>query len=59
MFDFETFDFKKLAWHSDWNGDEVGYDDVDVVGYYSYHDLNLYIDMNTLNILEAWFDEED
>ncbi|EJG1247466.1 hypothetical protein ACEVOE_000383 [Staphylococcus pseudintermedius] len=59
MFDFETFDFNKLRWHSDWNGDEVGYDDVDVVGYYSYHDLNLCIDVNTLNILEAWFDEED
>ncbi|ELK4158079.1 hypothetical protein Q6858_000676 [Staphylococcus pseudintermedius] len=58
MFDFETFDFSKLMWHSDWNGDEVGYDDVDVVGYYSYHDLNLYIDANTLNILEAWFDED-
>lgn len=58
MFDFETFDFNKLRWRSDWNGDEVGYDDVDVVGYYSYHDLNLYIDTSTLNILEAWFDED-
>ncbi|MDT0939225.1 hypothetical protein RNT41_04595 [Staphylococcus pseudintermedius] len=58
MFDFETFDFNKLRWYSDWNGDEVGYDDVDVVGYYSYHDLNLYIDTSTLNILEAWFDED-
>lgn len=28
MFDFETFDFSKLMWHSDWNGDEVGYDDL-------------------------------
>ncbi|MDT0700335.1 hypothetical protein [Staphylococcus chromogenes] len=59
MFDFETFDWSKLHWQSDWNGDDVGYDDVSIVGYYKYHDLNLYIDTENLLILEAWFDENE
>ena len=26
---------QKLLWNSDWNGDEVGYDNIPVVGLYS------------------------
>lgn len=61
MFDFEANPtlFRKLRWSSDWNGYEVGFPDVDVVGYYTYYDLNFYIDMETLSILEAWFDEDE
>lgn len=61
MFDLNTNPdlFRRIHWSSDWNGYEVGYPDINVVGLYSYHELNLYIDMETLKILEAWFDVED
>ena len=50
-----------LAWQSDWNGDEVGFDDVDVVGLYSMEKdtgeiYNFYIDMNELRVLDFWVD---
>ena len=56
---FENIDLNSLHWCSDFNGDEVGYPYSNVVGYYMYHDLNMYIDMGTLNVLELWFDEEE
>lgn len=56
---FENIDLNSLHWYSDFNGDEVGYPYSNVVGYYMYHDLNMYIDMETLNVLELWFDEEE
>ena len=61
MFDLEHNPdlFRKLRWSSDWNGDEVGYPAIDVVGLYTYHDLNMYINMETLQVLELWFDEEE
>ncbi|MDK1672801.1 hypothetical protein QOK74_07945 [Staphylococcus saprophyticus] len=61
MFDLNTNPdlFRRIHWSSDWNGDEVGYPEINVVGLYSYHELNLYIDMETLEVLEAWFDVED
>ena len=48
-----------LAWQSDWNGDEVGFDEVDVVGLYSMEKdtgeiYNFYIDMNELRVLDFW-----
>lgn len=55
----ENLDFRKLHWYSDFNGEEVGYPYSNVVGYYMYHDLNMYIDMETLDVLELWFDEEE
>ncbi|WWT40265.1 hypothetical protein [Staphylococcus phage PT1-4] len=56
---FENIDLSSIHWYSDFNGDEVGYPYSNVVGYYTYYDLNMYIDMETLNVLELWFDEEE
>ena len=56
---FENIDLNSLHWYSYFNGDEVGYPYSNVVGYYMYYDLNMYIDMETLNVLELWFDEEE
>ena len=56
---FENINLNSLHWCSDFNGDEVGYPYSNVVGCYMYYDLNMYIDMETLNVLELWFDEEE
>ena len=56
---FENIDLNSFHWLSDFNGDEVGYSYSNVVGHYIYYDLNMYIDMETLNVLEMWFDEEE
>lgn len=52
---------KDLLWESDWNGDEVGFDDVDVVGLYRLVDTNvyLYIDVTTNRLLDAWEIKDD
>lgn len=49
-------------WSSDWNGDEVGYPDVPVVGLYTLTvnpDIHFYVNMDTLEILEAWTVNEE
>lgn len=48
--------FEDLMWSSDWNGYEVGYDDIGVVGLYTVKDMDidLYIDMETMQILEIF-----
>lgn len=46
-----------LGWASDWNGDEVGYPDVPVVGLYTWEKLNVYIDIESQSVLEVWSDE--
>jgi hypothetical protein len=53
--------FQELLWSSDWNGDEVGYDHLPVVGLYTWKDkgIDMYIDMETMRILEIWSTEED
>ena len=33
--------YTKHRWSSDWNGDEVGFDDVDIVGLYSLPELKI------------------
>ena len=48
---FENIDLNSFHWLSDFNGDEVGYSYSNVVGHYIYYDLNMYIDMETLNVL--------
>lgn len=51
--------FKNAVWNSDWDGDELGYEGVPVIGYYTVDDdLGLYINTETGEILEA-FDETD
>lgn len=62
MYDLDLSIFLEgLVWQSDWNGDEVGFDEVDVVGLYSMEKdtgeiYNFYIDMNELRILDFWVD---
>ena len=54
-------DFTKHHWSSDWNGDEVGFDDVDIVGLYSLPDLKISYYVNVKNgcVLDAWVDDDD
>lgn len=49
-----------LHWQSDWNGYEVGFDDVDVVGLYTSDNLGVSVYLNTLSgeVLEVFIDEE-
>lgn len=48
-------------WSSDWNGDEVGFDDVLVVGLYSVPDTPImyYVDTESGEVLDAWADGEE
>lgn len=55
---FENINYNDLHWQSDWNGDEVGYPDRNVVGYYTKDNINLYIDMENDEVLEIWMDNE-
>lgn len=55
----ENLDYRKLHWLSDWDGSDVGFPDINVVGYYMYGELNLYIDTETEHVIELWFDEEE
>lgn len=57
--DMQTW-MTKWHWYSDWNGDEVGYDELNVVGLYGIaENVMAYIDTETGHILEHWYDDED
>ncbi len=54
----------KVVWSSDWNGYEVGFDEVEVVGLYSFEDYDgcryhMYVDVEHNEILEIWPEEEE
>lgn len=64
--------FKNLIWSSDWNGYEVGYDGIDVVGLYSFtldsdwidndysdKEVNMYINTENGEVLETWICQDD
>lgn len=55
-------DYDDHHWQSDWNGDEVGWDHIDVVGLYDILDSgdwrSAYIDATTGDILE-WLEDDD
>ena len=53
--------YNNLQWLSDWNGYEVGYDDVNVVGLWRIKDTEfyVYIDYEDDSILECWYGEEE
>jgi hypothetical protein len=57
----ESTDYWNLAWSSDWNGDEVGYDNIDVVGLYQIPgtEIHMYVDTEEGTILEMWEVKED
>lgn len=55
-------DYRELHWWSDWDGEEVGYDNVPVVGLYavkSVPQINMYIDTETGRVLEIWIEQDD
>ena len=51
-----TVDYTKDHWSSDWNGDEVGFDDVNVVGLYFIPNstISYYVDTENGYVLDAW-----
>jgi hypothetical protein len=53
--------FENLHWYSDYNGYEVGYDDVLVVGLYAIKDSHqeCYINSEDGTILELWEVEDE
>ena len=57
-----TIELTDLAWSSDWDGDDVGYPESEIVGLYSQERddgyYRFYIDMDTGKVLDFWKDEE-
>ena len=57
------FTISDCIWSSDWNGYEVGFDDIDIVGLYSKEVpsgiVNFYINIETGEVLDVWLDNED
>ena len=57
-----SIELTNLTWSSDWNGDEVGYPESEVVGLYSQERddgrYSFYLDMKTDKVLDFWKDEE-
>lgn len=53
--------YTEHRWSSDWNGDEVGFDDVDVVGLYSVPNsvISYYVDTENGCVLDAWVEDEE
>lgn len=52
--------WNNMHWSSDWNGYEVGYPDVPVVGLYrDTEETNHYIDIEKNEILESWKDDDE
>lgn len=54
-------DWKNFVWSSNWNGYEVGYDDILTVGLYRLKGTQIYfyINMETDNILEYWSEDDE
>ena len=50
-----------LMWQSDWNGYEVGFPEVSVVGLYTSPALNcdMYIDMENMCILQIFMNDDE
>lgn len=55
----DRIEWHRLAWSSDWNGYEVGYPGVPVVGLYSDRTYSYYINTETQTVLEKWKDDEE
>ena len=58
-----SFIINDCIWQSDWNGYEVGFDDIPVVGLYS-KDLpsgiaNFYINTDTNQVIDVWVDSDE
>lgn len=67
MYDDEIYevgdyvDFRALMWSSDWNGDEVGYPEIEVVGLYADpgDKYMYYVNSDTGEVLDVWTTVED
>lgn len=58
----DTVDYTKMGWQSDWDGEDVGFDDVLIVGLYSdpnHEDVMYYINMETRKILQVLIEGEE
>lgn len=57
----DKVDYTKLHWQSDWNGYEVGFENIGVVGLYTNPNTNedYYIDMESSKILQIFSEEEE
>ena len=57
-----SIELTDLAWSSDWDGDEVGFPNSEVVGLYSQGRddgiYSFYIDFETCKVLDFWKDED-
>lgn len=57
-----SIELTNLVWSSDWNGDEVGYPESEIVGLYSQvrddGRYSFYLDMGTGKMLDFWKDED-
>lgn len=61
---FLTIDLTETVWQSDWNGDEIGFPEVEgAIGLYTQHRddgvYNFYIDYENSRVLDFWKDDED
>lgn len=57
-----TVDYTRLVWQSDWDGEDVGFDDVLIVGLYNdpnHIKVSYHIDIETSKILEVLIEGED
>ena len=64
MFDMELkIRLEGLVWQSDWDGEEVGFPEIGVIGYYTSpmedYTLTLYIDMSDMRIVDLWVNHDD
>jgi hypothetical protein len=56
-----------LVWHSDWNGEDLGYTDIEIIGLYSMETYEgetaktvcFYIDIETDTVLESWIEDNE
>ena len=58
----DTVNFADLHWWSDWNGYEVGFPEVPVVGLYCMKEvplINMYVNSENGEILELWKEGEE
>ena len=57
-----SIELTDLAWSSDWNGDEVGFPESEVVGLYSQERddgiYSFYLDLEAGKVLDFWKDQD-
>jgi hypothetical protein len=51
--------FQEMAWQSDFGGDETGFEDVNIIGFYTWNDMLFWIDIETMEIRYIEYIGED